>query len=66
MSASELRELSSEALNEKLNDLNKEAFNLRFQHATAQLENTSRIRQVRREIAQVNTVLGERKAKEEA
>ncbi|MEG3639786.1 50S ribosomal protein L29 [Magnetococcus sp. PR-3] len=63
--ASEMRDMSVEALEDKLKALHQEAFNLRFQHATAQLENTSRIRQVRREIARIKTVIGERKAKEE-
>ena len=59
MNATELRELSAEALNEKLEKLSQEAFNLRFQQATAQLENTVRIRDVRRDIARIKTVLGE-------
>jgi len=41
--------------------LRKEAFNLRFQAASGQLENTSRVRQVRREIARIKTVLGQRR-----
>lgn len=59
MKATELRELSADALNEKLEQLSQEAFNLRFQQATAQLENTVRIRDVRRDIARIKTVLGE-------
>ena len=42
-------------------DLRKEAFNLRFQRASGQLENTARVREVRRGIAQIKTVLGERR-----
>ena len=53
----ELREMSDEKLEEMLEDAREEAFNLRFQKATAQLENTARIRLVRREIARLETVL---------
>ena len=54
---SELREMPEEALRDKSKSLHQEAFNLRFQHATTQLDNTSRIRLVRREIARVNTIV---------
>ncbi|MHB8765422.1 MAG: 50S ribosomal protein L29 [Deferrisomatales bacterium] len=60
MSTKELRELSVEELGAKDAELRQELFNLRFQHATRQLENTARLSQVRREIARVLTVLGER------
>ncbi|MBF0189184.1 MAG: 50S ribosomal protein L29 [Magnetococcales bacterium] len=60
MKASELRELSDAALEEKLGELNKEMFNLRFQVATAQMENTARVRQVRRSIARIHTIRNER------
>jgi large subunit ribosomal protein L29 len=59
MKASELRELSLEELEHKLSDMTQELFNLRFQRATDQLENTTRLRQTRREIARIKTVLGE-------
>ena len=59
MKASELRDMAPEALEEKKMELGKEAFNLRFQHAAAQLDNVARIRQVRRDIARIQTVLGE-------
>ena len=59
MKANELKELSADALSEKLEQLTQEAFNLRFQQATSQLENTARVRQVRRDIARIKTVLGE-------
>ncbi|MBF0369239.1 MAG: 50S ribosomal protein L29 [Magnetococcales bacterium] len=62
MNSSELRTLSEAALQDKLKELHQESFNLRFQHATAQLDNTARIRQVRRNVARVMTVLGERTA----
>lgn len=60
MKASELRELSDKELQEKLQELKDELFNLRFQMATGQLENTMRLREVRKSIARVKTVLRER------
>ena len=57
MKASELIGKSVDELNGLLLDLKKEQFNLRFQRATAQLENTSRVRVVRRDIARINTQL---------
>ncbi len=57
---SELREKSVEELNVELADLKKEQFNLRFQKATNQLENTSRVRQVRRGIARVQTIVNQK------
>jgi len=60
MKASELRELSLEELEHKLEDLTQEFFNLRFQHATDQLENPMRLRQTKKDIARVKTVLRER------
>ena len=57
MKASELRELSSVELENKLSDLKKELFNLKFQHSTNQLENPQRIVAVRKDIARVNTLL---------
>jgi large subunit ribosomal protein L29 len=60
MSAKELRELSSEELRAKEAELRQELFNLRFQHATRQLENTARIPAAKREMARVLTVLRER------
>jgi large subunit ribosomal protein L29 len=59
MKASELRELSAEELREKLKHLREEHFNLKFQHATSQLENPMRLGQTRRDIARVMTVLGD-------
>lgn len=53
----ELREMSDAKLEERLENAREEMFNLRFQKATAQLDNTARLRVVRREIAQVETVL---------
>ncbi|NDR58035.1 50S ribosomal protein L29 [Aliiruegeria sabulilitoris] len=62
MNATELRDQTPEQLREKLTDLKKEAFNLRFQQATGAMENTARTRQVRRDIARVMTVLNEKAA----
>ena len=59
MRGSELRELSSDELSRRLGELYQEQFNLRFQLASQQLENKGRIRQVRRDIARVKTVLRE-------
>jgi len=60
MAARELRAKSRDELMGQLRDLKREQFNLRFQQATGQLENTARFRQVRREIARLKTVLGQR------
>ena len=60
MKAAEIRSKSSDELQEELLNLRKEAFNLRFQQASGQLENTARVRQVRREIARIKTVIGEK------
>ncbi len=62
MDANELREKSPDLLRDELASLKKEAFNLRFQQATSQLENTARMRQVRRDTARVKTVLNEKAA----
>ncbi|GAB6177885.1 50S ribosomal protein L29 [Desulfobaculum senezii] len=60
MTAKELRELSVSELNEKLGEFRQELFNLRFQHATAQLENTQRIPEVKKAIARILTILREK------
>ena len=57
----EIRELSNEELRSRLRDLKQESMNLRLQQATGQLENSARLRLVRREVAKVMTVLSERK-----
>jgi len=59
----DLRGLSPDQLHEELLKLKKEQFNLRFQKASGQLENTARVRQVRRDMARIKTVLGERTRK---
>ena len=62
MNASELRDKTPDQLRDELANLKKEAFNLRFQQATSQLENTARMRQVRRDAARVKTILNEKAA----
>ncbi len=56
MKADDARTLTPDQLSDELLKLKKEQFNLRFQRATGQLENTSRVREVRRDIARVKTV----------
>ena len=60
LNASELRDKTPDQLREDLTALKKEAFNLRFQQATGQMEGTARMRQVRRDTARVLTVLNEK------
>ena len=57
MKAEDLRTKSADELKDSLVGLRKEQFNLRFQQASGQLENTARVRQVRRDIARIKTVL---------
>ena len=64
MKAAEIRELTMDQLDDQLLKLKKEQFNLRFQRATGQLENTSRVREVRRDIARVKTVAAQKRATE--
>ena len=60
MSAKELRDKTPDQLREELVSLKKEAFNLRFQQATGQMESTARMRGVRRDVARVMTILNEK------
>ena len=60
MDANELRGKTPDELRTELTNLKKEAFNLRFQAATSQLENTARVRTVKRSVARVNTILNEK------
>ena len=60
MKGEDVRAKSDDELKEQLLDLRKEAFNLRFQAASGQLENTARVREVRRDISRVKTILNER------
>ncbi len=62
MDAKELREKTPDQLRDELANLKKEAFNLRFQQATNQMENTARMRAVRRDAARVKTILNEKAA----
>ncbi len=60
MKAEDVRAKSDDELAEELLGLKKEAFNLRFQKATGQLENTARVRHVRRDIARIKTIMREK------
>ena len=61
MKAADIRAKTDDELGEQLDMLGKEMFNLRFQRANGQLENTARVRQARRDIARIKTILGERR-----
>ena len=61
MKAEDVRAKSDDELKEQLLDLRKESFNLRFQRVSGQLENTARVRDVRRTIGQVKTIINERR-----
>lgn len=65
ISAKDLRTLTDAELNQKLREAYQELFNLRFRHATKQIENTSRIRIVRRDIARIRTIMRERQLQAE-
>lgn len=60
MKAQDLRDKTPDQLREELESLKKEAFNLRFQAATGQLESTGRVAQVRKDVARVKTILNEK------
>lgn len=62
MKSEDVRALSADQLNEKLADLRKEQLNLRFQAASGQLENTARVRAVKKDIARIKTIQGEQAA----
>ena len=62
MKASEVRDMTPDQLEDELIKLKKEQFNLRFQRASGQLENTARMRQVRRDIARIQTFDSQRRA----
>ncbi len=66
MKAQDIRDLSVDQLDDKLVELKKEQFNLRFQKATGQLENTARVRQVRKDIARVRTIAVEKQAQQKS
>lgn len=64
MKANKVREMNAAELNNKLTELKKELFNLKFQHATNQLDNPQRIVAVKKDIARVNTILRELELRE--
>ncbi|MDS7597396.1 50S ribosomal protein L29 [Agrobacterium tumefaciens] len=66
MKAEDVRGLSADQLKDKLADLKKEQFNLRFQKATGQLEKSSRINEVRKDIARVKTIAAQKAAEAKA
>jgi large subunit ribosomal protein L29 len=66
MKARELRDLTPEELLKKKKDLKEEMFNLRFQHSTGQLDNTARVRMVRKDVAKLETVLREKALNKQA
>ena len=63
MKAADIRQMTDDQVKDEIERLKKEQFNLRFQRATGQLENTARVRQVRRDIARLTTVAVENSAK---
>ncbi|EAU42397.1 50S ribosomal protein L29 [Fulvimarina pelagi HTCC2506] len=62
MKASDVRSMTQDELTDELVKLKKEQFNLRFQRATGQLENTARVRQIRRDIARIKTISAQKAA----
>ena len=65
MKVADVRVMTVDQLDDEVLKLKKEQFNLRFQRATGQLENTSRVRQVRRDIARLKTVARQKKEKKD-
>ncbi|MEE4357674.1 MAG: 50S ribosomal protein L29 [Desulfococcaceae bacterium] len=63
MKAKEIREFSREEMHRKIHELKEEYFNLRFQHGIGQLENPQKIKQTRRDIARIKTILQETEPK---
>ena len=66
MKAADLRVMTIDQLGDELMKLKKERFNLRFQRASGQLENTARVRQVRRDIARIETISRQKRGAEKA
>jgi len=64
MKAEDVRRMSPDQLEDEVVKLKKEQFNLRFQRATGQLENTSRVRTIRRDIARMKTIAAQKRAAE--
>ena len=65
LKASEIRDLPTDELRQRLEDTKEELFNLRFQNATGQLDNYSRLGDLRRDVARINTTLRERELRGE-
>ena len=65
MKASEIRELSPQEMQQKLNDFKEALFNLRFQHEVGQLENSKKLEQTKRDIARLKTILKEIESNEQ-
>ncbi|HYW64454.1 MAG TPA: 50S ribosomal protein L29 [Bradyrhizobium sp.] len=63
MKVEDIRAMSPDQMDDAIANLKKERFNLRFQRATGQLENTSRLREARRDIARIKTVAAQQRAK---
>lgn len=66
MKADDVRRMTGDQLDDELIKLKKEQFNLRFQRATGQLENTARVRQVRRDIARIQTIARQKRVAAQA
>jgi large subunit ribosomal protein L29 len=66
MKAADLRVMTVDQLGDELTKLRKERFNLRFQRASGQLENTARVRQVRRDIARIETIARQKRGAQKA
>jgi len=66
MKAGDVKVMTPDQLSDELMKLKKEQFNLRFQRATGQLENTGRVREVRRDIARIKTIAAAKRAAEKA
>ena len=62
MKAKEIQDLTDDELSQQLRDAKKELFNMRLQQSTGQLENAARIRDLRRDVARINTVITQRNA----
>lgn len=60
MKAKELKDLTTEELLKKKKDVKEEVFNLRFQHSTGQLENTARMKLIKRDVARIETIIKEK------
>ncbi|WP_422008114.1 50S ribosomal protein L29 [Pyruvatibacter mobilis] len=64
MKIADVRDMTPDQMDDEVVKLRKEAFNMRFQRATGQLENTARLREIRRTIARIKTIQGERRKAE--